>query len=455
MKKLLLFLVLINPLHNVFAVLSQDFIYYDIGGANATLDPYADYPPNTILGFRGRFGVSYSCGKFKFLNEFTHQFTNLSGKIMETMQMAISATMASLPSYILQKLDPGLHQLYKSYSLQINNTFDKMKKKCREYEAAYAKGESPFSIWSGYADAFSWNKATASGGAISNANDSIETKKENNKKTFQWINGVEAGNTNVPGGKEVRVNNDVAIAGYNYSINRDPADTAPAPPSVGGTPYVAGSYIPAKKTNLLTDTWSTPIQFGKWVTDVVGETILDGDKPQTMTGKGLLPELKKSNIKYERALNDAVMRNNSLPATTKKTLFDNQNMPLTNGVIDSIKEIGNQKLRTLYIAKLSSELALKETVERALIARRTLLIGSKEPYVSASPAADQIINKTVPELEKEIEILMFESRIRKELTSNTMKSLLNNEIRKKTGNTLTPAINNYKWRVEDGFQHAN
>jgi hypothetical protein len=82
--------------------------------------------------------------------------------------------------------------------------------------------------------------------------------------------------------------------------------------------------------------------------------------------------------------------------------------------------------QALFIGKLAGQVALERTVERVLLARRMLLTGMRDPHVSATPAPRQL-QSFLAELEREIDNLLFETRVRKELSSRTADLLLRDE----------------------------
>jgi predicted nuclease with RNAse H fold len=63
-------------------------------------------------------------------------------------------------------------------------------------------------------------------------------------------------------------------------------------------------------------------------------------------------------------------------------------------------------------------------VEKALFARRLLLSGRQVPEVYATEVAREHADKSIEELDKEIENLLFETRVRKEVVSGTVATLL-------------------------------
>jgi hypothetical protein len=63
-------------------------------------------------------------------------------------------------------------------------------------------------------------------------------------------------------------------------------------------------------------------------------------------------------------------------------------------------------------------------MERALMARRALLAGMKEPNIANNEIAQAELHNAVDELNGEIENMVFEMEVRQLLTSNTTVQLL-------------------------------
>ena len=78
----------------------------------------------------------------------------------------------------------------------------------------------------------------------------------------------------------------------------------------------------------------------------------------------------------------------------------------------------------LIIGRLVSEISTARTVEKALYARRLLLSGRQVPEVYATEVARAHADTALAELDKEIESLLFETRVRREVVSETVTVLL-------------------------------
>ena len=70
--------------------------------------------------------------------------------------------------------------------------------------------------------------------------------------------------------------------------------------------------------------------------------------------------------------------------------------------------------------RLVAEISTARMVERALYARRLLLSGRQVPEVYATEVAREHADISIAELDKEIENLLFETRVRKEVVSDTL-----------------------------------
>ncbi|MBA2592123.1 MAG: hypothetical protein M3495_14565 [Pseudomonadota bacterium] len=98
---------------------------------------------------------------------------------------------------------------------------------------------------------------------------------------------------------------------------------------------------------------------------------------------------------------------------------------ITRQVIESIQARPASE-QALFIGKIAGQVALERTVERALLARRMLVTGMRDPHVAATPAARQL-QPFLAELDREIDNLLFETRVRKEISSRTAELLLEDE----------------------------
>ena len=98
-------------------------------------------------------------------------------------------------------------------------------------------------------------------------------------------------------------------------------------------------------------------------------------------------------------------------------------MAVTRQVIEAIREMPPAD-QGLVIGRLVSEISTARTVEKALYARRLLLTGRQVPEVYATDVAREHADRSIEELDREIESLLFETRVRREVVSDTAAVLL-------------------------------
>jgi hypothetical protein len=80
--------------------------------------------------------------------------------------------------------------------------------------------------------------------------------------------------------------------------------------------------------------------------------------------------------------------------------------------------------RTLATSRLAHELGMQRVVDKALIARNALITGMSLPEVTAAGKVSQDMQSKVARMTQHIEDLMFEHRIRKEITANNALAIL-------------------------------
>ena len=76
----------------------------------------------------------------------------------------------------------------------------------------------------------------------------------------------------------------------------------------------------------------------------------------------------------------------------------------------------------------------------ALFARRLLLSGRQVPEVYATEVAREHADTSIAELDKEIGNLLFETRVRKEVVSNTIATLLQRAAARRQASLNTPKV---------------
>ena len=201
------------------------------------------------------------------------------------------------------------------------------------------------------------------------------------------------------------------------------------------------SPIPAASSTRLSEIWISPAEARAWTVDVVGENIVttcDTCRKDSVPGTGLLPKLYQESVIVTTEIQNLV--NGATPPTLAN--LDTITAPgvaITRQVIEAIREMPVSE-QSLIMGRLVSEISTARIVEKALFARRLLLSGRQVPEVYATEVAREHADASIAELDKEIENLLFETRVRKEVVSDTVTLLLQRSAAKRQRSLTVPEV---------------
>ena len=398
--------------------------YYEIGGAEPVSVPANPAVVSTTLGGSAQLGLGYSCGKFDPVAAVTNTLNDIGAGVdnmMNAMTAAATSAIASLPALILQRANPGLYDLFQNALIKAEETMQLATKSCEQMEAEIAQGKNPYADLITLSKGNDWKVQMGIGGndAVT-AKDTVETSNGDNG--VPWIGG-QAGGTGQP---VLEFTGDIVEAGYNINMNRAVTDTSP---------------VPAASATRLSEIWSSPAEARDWTVDVVGENIVttcDTCRKDSIPGTGLLPKL------YQESATVTTEIQNLVSGATPPTLanLDQITAPgvaITRQVIEAIREMPASE-QSLIMGRLVSEISTARTVEKALYARRLLLSGRQVPEVYATEVAREHADNSIAELDKEIENLLFETRVRKEVVSDTVATLLQRAAAKRQSSLTVPEV---------------
>ncbi|MDT0499200.1 integrating conjugative element protein [Algiphilus sp. W345] len=398
--------------------------YYEIGGAEPVSVPANPAVVSTTLGGSAQLGLGYSCGKFDPVAAVTNTLNDIGSGVdnmMNAMTAAATSAIASLPALILQRANPGLYDLFQNALIKAEETMQLATKSCEQMEAEIAQGKNPYADLITLSKGNDWKVQMGIGGndAVT-AKDTVESSNGDNG--VPWIGG-QAGGTGQP---VLEFTGDIVEAGYNINMNRAVTDTSP---------------VPAASATRLSEIWNTPAEARDWTVDVVGENIVttcDTCRKDSIPGTGLLPKL------YQESSTVTTEIQNLVSGATPPTLanLDQITAPgvaITRQVIEAIRKMPASE-QSLIMGRLVSEISTARTVEKALYARRLLLSGRQVPEVYATEVAREHADNSIAELDKEIENLLFETRVRKEVVSDTVATLLERAAAKRQSSLTVPEV---------------
>ena len=168
-----------------------------------------------------------------------------------------------------------------------------------------------------------------------------------------------------------------------------------------------------------------PTQAANWLTDVIGDkeiqTCVGCNKMKAVAGHGLSQKIEIEKNQIEADLLDLVNGVTRPDPPTLALVKGGTGITVTRQLIEAIRDEDNPHA---LVSHLSGELALSRVMEDALMARRMLLAGMKEPNVANNKDALESLQLAIDELNQEIENTVFELDVRARVTSNTAVKLL-------------------------------
>lgn len=390
-----------------------DSLYYQLGGGSV-ITPALTRRNTQLLNMRMGWSADLMCGNFDInttvknqLNGVTEGFQDLMGSVIQNATAAV----ASLPAMIIQRANPQLYDLLTNGVLQGRLDFDKSQLSCEKMAGKmtdFAYG----SAWAQSAKAENYQTIAAS------ETDAVRAEKQASKDAAkngkQWVGGQQRGGK---GQAPIKVIGDTTSAGYNILNSRSATET--------------GAVSASQCKGELCKTWSKPEEAAQWMTRVVGEQSInvspDNDqsgssdrKSGAQAGVGLTPLIEEEQEKIALVITDLV--NSSLKPTYENLAkASGGNLQLTRGVVEALRD---EPDAAVLVQRLSGEMALARVMEQALMARRTLLAGMREPNISNEKEAQTLLNQTTLQLDQELEQLRLELEVRRALADNASSAIL-------------------------------
>ena len=380
--------------------------YYAIGGGAPINQPANTNTQTVTLGASVEWGTNLACGDFdpfltvsNQLNGVTAGFQQMMGNVIQ----AATAAVAALPGLILQRANPGLYDLMQNGVLQGKLDLEFAQASCEEISRRLAD-KLPVEDWTLVSTGQTWRQVAAP--------DLIDAKRVVDLNAGQdgvpWVCDQRRGGA---GQLPVAVNEDTVIAGYNILLNRTACDqSAPAP---------------QPDLERLSVYWPGPADAAGFAVDILGDSAImtcEGcDRLVSTPGKGLSFVNDDTRATIEQGLIDLV------DATTAPTTDELLAVSAPPGIFVTrplIEAIRADEERDRIIVRLAGEIALARTLEQALLLRRMLQAGKREPNIASIGPAQDALAVSLSDLTAEIDGLVYELEIRNAITSNTPYQLL-------------------------------
>jgi len=385
--------------------------YYEIGGADPYMFGYTNRT-RVSLGLGANWSVGNACSfdpKAGITNTFSNAKHSLNAFISDVAGNA-SSLAAGWGITKLQEMNPGLYDLITKGLADARNSYNLSVKNCQEIVSDNQAGRNPVDGWIKVAKAESWKETTAAGG------DPVEADQEINENPGEggttWVGGRKAGGANQP---PIETIGDSVAAGFDHLTNggRD-----------GGGDSDDGEYPVDQR---VTRIWSTPDAASEWVTSVVGEEEVrvcnNCENLQTRVGQGLRLQVNTEKTKVDEDL-APLLRTHDTPTIDELDAISAPGMGLmiTERVILALREESGPE-RALLANRLSAEIALARTMEKALVGLDLLRAGRQEANIAANAEATASIDASIARLQSEIDGILYERDVRQRVLADTARLL--------------------------------
>lgn len=383
----------------------SDRVFYQIGGGTGYMAPPSRGNTKVIdLGIGWK--ANLMCGNFDIkttikndLNGLKDGFKDLMANVVDSAKGAV----ASMPAMILQRANPQLYDLLTNGMYQGKLDFNRLKTSCEEMSKILAD-RTLGGKWGQAADLESYKQITASQPDAKQAQKDLENKK--GKEGKAWVGGQKKGGENQ---EPIHIVGDVVKAGFNLLNKRNVLDKSTVSNCDGS----------------LCQTWDNPQTAADFLTKVIGEQSIStckeecGTKTSSKAGVGLSPEIEEEHVrtivKLENVLNMDVPKPEILAELSSTTV------PVTRGLIESLRDDPDVALLS---QRLAAEIATSKVMEKMLLARRAVLAGMREPYVSQNAEAQTELERTLNIIDREISQVKLEMDMQKMITGNTASVIL-------------------------------
>ncbi|ECD8724482.1 integrating conjugative element protein [Salmonella enterica] len=413
----------------------SDKLFYTLGGGSVISQP-ATRGNMQKLGLNTGWSSDLMCGNFDLkttvgnqLNGVTSGFKNLMGDVIQGATGAV----ASLPAMVIQRANPGLYDMLTNGVLQANVSFDKAQLNCQNM-AKKMMDFSDSSNWTQQAMMDEYKSIVNSGDADAVRVDDAG-RKASGASGSNWVGGQKRGGAGQPA---IRVTHDLVAAGYNM-MNGLPvtSDSTVGESSCNGgacSKFGSAEEAAAMTVKVLGDRSMRTCANASECTS--GDA--DDQPGTTVAGTGFAPLLEEATKANAEQL-VRLVNGTEKPTAANLAKLKTGGLPVTAGVIKALQRDPDNAALT---ARLAGELAMSDTVETALLMRRMMVTGMSEPNAAAQPKAIDTAGQRIEALDREIAALKNEMEMKRELSRNSVLTILDRENQRVETNPQTQSDDN-------------
>lgn len=389
-------------------------LYYKMGGARPVSEPPSQ-SAEIKLGGSAVIGPGYSCGQFDPINGLQNFFNNLERGLdnaVNTVQNAATSAIASLPMMLIQRNSPGLYEMLQNNIFRAEEQWRFSAMSCQEMERRIAQGQNPYKKYLEFAQGETLQEEAMSNPDATTAMKNVETGGGDNGFYMPVPDKgiIKVGGLNQDPIKPLTY---TAVVGYNLIIGTEITNIT-EPHSILSQYESQGALI---------EHFPDPLSLAEWLVMVLGEeeiytTDSPKSEPETKSALGLMVSSYRASDRIKSILNkvrQAVNREEKVKILRESS--EHSALDVTPELLSQVEGFG-VGVEGMFLHNLAGELAIKSTIEKAELARRALIIGLSEPNIAnIGPVQDEVWRK-LSVLQREMEQLVFEYRIKKELVND-------------------------------------
>ncbi|RBW47313.1 integrating conjugative element protein [Psychromonas sp. B3M02] len=414
---------------------ADSLFYYKLGGGRAFRALPRWQVTSILLSYKTS-TTGLTCGGFDPNITISNTLNSVKSGLEDSytqMESAATAAIANLPGYVLSKVNPNLYDLFMNAIASAEVDFDLATKSCEMIQAEIQDGQDPFEDLASISVGDTWKSSVGTSGVdILNVQEAAEDSKVNG--IVHPCYGRAGGENQTP----YNIITDVASIGYNRLLDRNECETS-----------VVASTTSSEE---LITKFESPAAVKEWVKLVVGDVTYDEDSSSSSSstpGAGLLPLVNSRKTEVYNGLID--MYNGSTEATLDNlSEISAPGLMVTAQIITGLRTLGDRKA-SIFINRLSDEIAISDTINSALLIRRTLATGKKESDVYSSKAITEKVSESITELDEEIDLVLKENEVKKSLMGESIPLLLNLvRQQEQAANGTAPVQNEQGNQLEDG-----
>lgn len=412
---------------------SNSHYYYDMGGGSLFSQPSSGTSEGIALGGSADTNLGYTCSAFNPSISMANAMNDIESSpeaLAEDILTSATTAIGSFPMYVLEKASPELYNLIQNSMTEAEDTFNLSSKSCQSALGDIRDGKSPYEDWFSVSDSQGWldySKSAASGDDVDINTAQKSITQNEGQYGLPWIHdGANSGGT-VGDQQPIKVLYDVTVAGYNILV--DPMRQSRKLDDVSA---------PSNSTYLATY-WKTPAIAGQWGQLVLGDINISSDDSssasETHSGVGLVPLMTSCPQvgNYEKTcpamiadnLWNLVEEREQLTPDNLREVSANQ-LVISPQVIQALKN-QTQEEQTISVNEISQEVALQNLTDEALDFRRVLIAGAGVKQVQNLKPAKDHVKAAIDQLEQDIDDLSYDISKRKELMSNSLIKILDND----------------------------